>query len=385
MKNSRRLFLFAALLLAAASGFFVSELMHRPPSFDLGEIEFPNALRESANMPVIEVLFVTNRKPVEGKSKADAVFGNDNDNELHYGRAEVRIPATFSIGDTQNPEIPREMINEELAIVEKAEIISEPEFRALLAQRMAGQEQDGATVFVHGIATSLDSSLRLAGALQFSLNLRQPMILFSWPTQPSLSIDSYRRSQEQVDASAAALEKFLEPYRQSRFDLLAYSLGCKVVCRTFDLLMKNDLWCKTETELPNVILAAPDVDPKDFDRAFVGELGALADRTTVYVARNDHALVISELLNNRPRLGAAVTPETAVTQLVDQNAGDNSRVEIVDATFVNNARISHRYFYQSRAVFSDLYNLLRNNLPARERQLLQHQRAREANYWIIPP
>jgi hypothetical protein len=80
-----------------------------------------------------------------------------------------------------------------------------------------------------------------------------------------------------------------------------------------------------------------------------------------------------------------VTPETAVTQLVDQNAGDNSRVEIVDATFVNNARISHRYFYQSRAVFSDLYNLLRNNLPARERQLLQHQRAREANYWIIPP
>jgi esterase/lipase superfamily enzyme len=211
------------------------------------------------------------------------------------------------------------------------------------------------------------------------------MILFSWPTQPSLSIDSYRRSKEQVDASAAALEKFLEPYRQSRFDLLAYSLGCKVVCRTFDLLMKNDLWCKTETELPNVILAAPDVDPKDFDRAFVGELGALADRTTVYVARNDHALVISELLNNRPRLGAAVTPETAVTQLVDQNAGDNSRVEIVDATFVNNARISHRYFYQSRAVFSDLYNLLRNNLPARERQLLQHQRAREANYWIIPP
>ena len=385
MKKSRRLFWFAALLLAAASGFFVSELIHRPPSFDLGEIEFPNALRESANMPVIEVLFVTNRKPVEGKSKADAVFGNDNDNELHYGRAEVRIPATFSIGDTQNPEIPREMINEELAIVEKAEIISEPEFRALLAQRMAGQEHDGATVFVHGIATSLDSSLRLAGALQFSLNLRQPMILFSWPTQPSLSIDSYRRSKEQVDASAAALEKFLEPYRQSRFDLLAYSLGCKVVCRTFDLLMKNDLWCKTGTELPNVILAAPDVDPQNFDRAFVGELGALADRTTVYVARNDHVLVLSELLNSRPRLGAAMTPETAVTQLVDLNAGDNSRVEIVDATFVNNVRTSHRYFYQSRAVFSDLYNLLRNNLPARERQLLRHQRAREANYWIIPP
>lgn len=369
----------------AGAGFLAANLLDRPPSFDLGEIEFPNALRESANMPVIEVLFVTNRKPVEGKAKADAVFGSDNDNKLHYGRAEVRIPATFTIGDSQNPEIPRETLNEERAIVEKIEIISEPEFRALLEQRMAGQEHYGATVFVHGIATTLDSSLRLAGALEFSLNLRRPMIVFSWPTQPSLSIDGYRRSKEQVDAAAGALEKFLEPYRQSRFDLLGYSLGCKVVCRAFDRLLLNDLWSGAETELPNVILAAPDVDPQDFNRAFVGEMESLADRTTVYVARNDHALVISELLNSRPRLGAAMTPETAVTQLVDLNAGDNSRVEIIDATFVNNVRTSHRYFYQSRAVFSDLYNLLRNNLPAHERQLLRHERAREANYWIIPP
>jgi esterase/lipase superfamily enzyme len=383
MKTPRHLILSVVLFSAAAAGFWVGDFLHRPPVFDLSEIEFPRALRESENMPVVEVLFATNRKPDEGQSAG--VFGNESDTTIHYGRAEVRIPATHTIADVQQPETQRVLIDERRATVEKVEVLTEPEFRALLAQRMAGQEQDGATLFVHGMNNSFDSALRQAGALQFGLNLRQPMIVFAWPTQPALSIDGYRRSQAQVEGAAAALDKFLEPYRQSRFDLLAHSLGCKVVCRAFDRLMNNELWSKTETELPNVILAAPDVDPNDFTKAFLSDAEALADRTTIYVARNDSALVMSDILNGVPRLGGAVRPETAVTELVDMTAGDNSRVEIVDATFVNSARTSHGYFYQSRPVFSDLHNLLRNDLPASERQLLRHEKARDANYWIIPP
>ena len=29
--------------------------------------------------------------------------------------------------------------------------------------------------------------------------------------------------------------------------------------------------------------------------------------------------------------------------------------------------------------------LLRNDVPAHQRQLLRHEKAREANYWVIPP
>lgn len=372
-----------ALLLLSMAGFLFSDFLNRPPPFDLSEIEFPRALRESRNMPVVEVLFVTNRMPAETKN--GAAFGPDADGILHFGRAEVRIPEAHTIADVQHPEIQRGSMDMRRATIEKAELMDEKAFRALLAQRMAGQEKDGATLFVHGINNSFDSALRQGGTLQFGLNLRQPMIVFSWPTQSSLSIDGYRRSQEQVDASAVALEKFLEPFRQSRFDLLAHSLGCKVVCRTFARLMNNELWSETQTELPNVILAAPDVDPNDFTKAFLSEAEVLADRTTIYVARNDRALVMSDLLNGGPRLGGATTPEVAVTELLNLTAGDNSRVEIVDATFVNSTLTSHGYFYQSRPVFSDLHNLLRNDLPASERQLLRHEKARDANYWIIPP
>ena len=343
MKRPRRLIGLGVLLITAVAGFGVSEALHRPPTFNLSGIEFPYALHQSHGMPVIEVLFVTNRRPLPGRN--DGVFGNERDDTLHYGRAEVRIPTSHTIADVQRPDIP----------------------------------------FVHGINNSFDSAVREGGSLQFGLNLRRPIIVFSWPTLPGVSIDSYRSSQAQVDASARALEMFLEPYRRSHFNLVAHSLGSKVVCQTFRRLIRNTLWNTHQTELPNVILAAPDVGTDTFTGAFLSEAKAVADRTTIYVASNDHALVMSEILNGRSRLATSITPEYAVRTLVDMTAGDNSRVEILDAKFVNNARTAHGYYYQSRAVFADFYNLIRNNLPAHQRNLLRAKNAQKANYWIIPP
>ena len=85
MKKPRRFFWFAALVLAAGAGFLAGDFLDRPPSFDLSEIEFPRALRQSGNMPVVEVLFVTNRRPAEGGK--GGVFGDEPDGTLHYGRA----------------------------------------------------------------------------------------------------------------------------------------------------------------------------------------------------------------------------------------------------------------------------------------------------------
>lgn len=381
MKKFARFGWIPMVLLAAVAGFFASEYLHRPPAFDLRAIEYRGALRESGDMPVLEVFFATNRNPCGENNAPD--FGSDLHDTLHFGRAEIRIPSAFRIGDTQRPDLPRATTDEDYATVEKVEMLSESGFRALLAERMAGQEYAGARIFVPGLNHSFDSGLRQAAALQFGLNLHQPMILFSWPAQPSISLDGYRRSEDNVDASALALEKLLEPYGESRIDLLAHSLGCRVVCRAFRGLMSNDLWSRAEPSLPNVVLAAPDVDAADFTQAFLNEVQTLAGRTTVYVARNDGVLIISDYLHDSLRLGDNATSQTAVEAAL--TAGNNSRVEIIDASFVNNDFTSHSYFYQNRAVFADLYNLLRNDVPAHQRQLLRHEKAREANYWVIPP
>jgi len=383
MKRPHRLIKLGMLLITAVAGFGVSEALQRPPTFNLSGIEFPYALRQNHGMPVVEVLFVTNRKPLPGRN--DGMFGNEQDDTLHYGRAEVRIPASHTISDSQDPDIPRGLIDEAHATILKVDLMSESSFQSNLKRRMAGHEKDGATVFVHGINNSFDSAVREGGSLQFALNLRRPVIVFSWPTLPGIRIDSYRSSQAQVEASAGALETFLEPHRRSHFNLVSHSLGSKVVCRAFKRLIRNTLWNTQETELPNVILAAPDVDADTFTGAFLSEAKAIAARTTIYVASNDHALAVSDILNGRPRLATSITPENAVRTLVDMTAGDNSFVEIIDAKFVNNTRTSHGYYYQSRAVFADLYNLIRNNLSAFQRNLLRDRNARKANYWTIPP
>ena len=119
MKRPHRLIKLGVLLITAVAGFGVSEALQRPPTFHLSGIEFPYALRQNHGMPVVEVLFVTNRKPVPGRN--DGIFGNEQDDTLHYGRAEVRIPARHTISDTQDPDIPRGLIDEAHATLLKVE------------------------------------------------------------------------------------------------------------------------------------------------------------------------------------------------------------------------------------------------------------------------
>jgi esterase/lipase superfamily enzyme len=127
------------------------------------------------------------------------------------------------------------------------------------------------------------------------------------------------------------------------------------------------------------------VGKEDFKSVFLTPGGAASRHTTVYVARNDKALVFSSILNGNSRAGTGIDPSTPVEELFDENGGDAAPVEIVDATFVNNAHTSHGYFYQNRAALADLQTLLRHDLPASQRQLLRHEKAKHANYWIIPP
>ena len=63
MKKFARFGWIPMVLLAAVAGFFASEYLHRPPAFDLRAIEYRGALRESSDMPVLEVFFATNRNP----------------------------------------------------------------------------------------------------------------------------------------------------------------------------------------------------------------------------------------------------------------------------------------------------------------------------------
>lgn len=379
LKKILRTAVVAALLFGL--GFALSEWLATSPRFDLSQIEFPRALREENNMPVLEIFFATNRARVEGGEE----FSSKAAESLSYGIAEVRIPEHFRMTDVQRPEISRGFSDPDRACILRVRSLTAGEFQTKLRERLTQSGEARATLFVHGIQNTFDSAIRQAGTLAFGLNLPQPMVVFSWATDPGLSPAAYSRCREQVPAAAEALTRFLQTEGASNFDILAHSLGCKVVCRALTQTDSESSPAPPVDPLPNVILVAPDVDKEDFGEVFLTPGGTAVRHTTVYVARNDKALVFSALLNGAPRAGSGINPATHVEALFEENAGNSSPVEIVDATFVNNAHTSHGYFYQNRAALADLQNLLRNDLPACQRQLLRHERAKHANYWIIPP
>lgn len=364
-----------------ALGYGVAEWFSSAPRFDLRQIEFARAVREVGDMPVVEIFFATNRQA----DSCGTHFSGEAAMTLSYGVAEVRIPERFRLTDVQRPEIPRGESASVSASILSVRPLAAAEFHRLLHDSMSRTGSAQATLFVHGIQNSFDSALRQAGALAFGLNLRQPMVLFSWTTDPGLSPSAYARCRMQVPAAAQALKDFLRFEGPGDFDILAHSLGCKVVCQALAEAGAGDSRAKTGDSLANVILVAPDVDKDDFESVVLSPGMASSHHTTVYVARNDSALVLSSFLNGSPRAGAGISPSTNVETLFNDQGGDASRVEIIDATFVNTARTSHGYFYQNRAALADLQNLLRNDLPACQRQLLRHEKARHGNYWIIPP
>lgn len=379
--------IFAAILTAGIYlGAKVALYITTTPECNLSDIEFAYAVGQEERMPIVEVFFVTSRKLL---SEQDVTFADEDGERLYFGVAKVRIPAGLRIGDIQVPEIARHQVDEQHATISELKLLSEDEFYGVLSHRLQGSNAKSINLLVHGVNHTFDSSVRQAGTLTFDLNMSFPLVLYSWPTGPGVMPGTYKRDRAAVTGAAQGLDLFLERFQDHihprKINILAHSLGCKVVCETFDLLVKKEKWSDAETEMANVVLAAPDVDKDDFDKTFIKEVASLAGRVTVYVASNDGVLVLSSFLNGADRAGVREQQQFAIEELVTKDAKELPRIQIIDATFVNNALTQHSYYYQSRPAFSDVYNLLRNDLPAEDRHVLRHEMAKDANYWIIPP
>jgi esterase/lipase superfamily enzyme len=369
----------AALLLAAAGGAVLALRLSLPPPSNLRNVQFPFAVGEETGMPVVELFYATNRQPATVPGR----FGDAPAPVLRYGRAHLRIPAGFRIDDAQIPELPRGVIDERRISVLSVEPLDEPTFFAAIRERLAAGAV-AVNLAVQGIHNSFDSTLRQAAAFEVSLNQRQVTIAFAWPTSSSLL--DYRTDEARVPAAAAAFASFLRAIEaqlgQARLDVIAHSLGCRVVCDAFGALIRDPAFKDSDPELANVVFAAPDVARRHFD-ALVEIAAALARRVTVYVARNDGVLVFASLLDGDPSAGDEAAKEIARTFRAE--AAELSHIQVVDATFVNASQSRHSYYYQSRAVFDDIADLLRHDLPAERRHLRSHDAAGRSNYWVIPP
>lgn len=301
-------------------------------------------------------------------------YGNQR-GELEMGTCQVSIPRSHERGELERPSIFRFQLQEDAAQhVVLLNVTQQPEedfFRAL-ATRVAASKKKEALVFVHGFNVTFEAAARRTAQLAYDLKFDGAPIFFSWPSQGGLL--QYTVDETNVAWSAPHLKDFLlavaEHSGASAVNLVAHSMGNRALTAALQTLAYE---IKGQAPLfREVVLTAPDIDADVFRRDLAPAVVKMANRVTLYASSNDEALRISKQIHGYPRAGDS-GPNLIVVPGVDT----------IDVSSVDTSLLGHSYYGSNDSVLADLFDLLVESKPARERHRLRSVAIGQLSYWVF--
>jgi len=129
----------------------------------------------------------------------------------------------------------------------------------------------------------------------------------------------------------------------------------------------------SQSKFKEIILAAPDVDA-DIFRQLASAITSQCQRVTLYASSADVALNASFRFHHFSRAG-----ESGERIVVLPG------VDTIDATKVDTGLLGHSYYGDNRSVLSDLFSLVRYDLPPEQRFGLIRHTLRQEVYWAFVP
>jgi esterase/lipase superfamily enzyme len=217
--------------------------------------------------------------------------------------------------------------------------------------------------------------------ISYLLDIDTPVVVFDWPANQGVNLRGYLSSHKIARTSGADLGKFvesvIEQLRPDNLWLVAMSMGSQVVCDAFDYMSVQASLNDDDKEIAHVVLAAPDVAQDEFDRQFSGQIGRLTKHVTVYVSSTDQALLLSNWVNRRSRVGR--TPKAQpddveqpqfvqAYRLLRLQAKGSKEINVVDVTPINRHRNRHNFLTDDSEFLDELYlRLLRPEDPTSRR------------------
>lgn len=259
---------------------------------------------------------------------------------------------------------------------------------AALRERLVANAAD-LVLMLHGYACDFANALSNAAEIKDAYGTKSVPIetaIFAWPADgtvvPFLSYASDRDdARSSAKAIARALQRFLAylaeiqaraqaqlrrgerpdpPLCRARIHLVAHSMGNYALRNALQALISDYGGRSLPRVLDSVFLMAADEDNDAFEQATkLARLPELAERVHVYFARNDQALVISDVSKANPdRLGA--TGPRTLTSLPQ-------KVTLVDCTDVSSTDsvtdANHQYYRKRAEVIADVRQVLAGRPP----------------------
>ncbi|MEM9605431.1 MAG: alpha/beta hydrolase [Pseudomonadota bacterium] len=158
------------------------------------------------------------------------------------------------------------------------------------------------TLYVHGYNEGFSRACRRATQLKHALDRAHRMLLFTWPSDGNPA----RYTHDETDAGwseaglADAIEQMAATWGHGGFDVIAHSLGSRVVMRAAAAFGYRA--ADNNPIIHQLVFVAPDVDAGLFSHKSAA-VRLAAGRVSVIANDQDLPLMLSEELHGAPRLG----------------------------------------------------------------------------------
>ncbi len=301
----------------------------------------------------------------------------DGKHALERGYCWVSVPVKVheqGSGELEEPGLfELRALPEKHFILQRVEQADRESFLENLRNDIQNSGPKHAFVFIHGYNVLFREAALRTAQLRYDLNFDGPAAFFSWPSNGSLL--NYATDEETVSLTerSGVLHEFLTDFitetGAESIHLIAHSMGNRLLTRTFDKLpdARNSQGQKMINQL---IMAAPDVNPKEF-MLLSDQIRKLTRARTLYASEKDIALIGSEVLrmSTYTRLGQGGDSRVVVdgVQTIDASGLDREMFDL-----------GHSY-YVHPMVMQDLKHLL----TARDISLMRPWLMSVDNYWIF--
>ncbi|WP_439109372.1 alpha/beta hydrolase [Lentibacter sp.] len=272
----------------------------------LAACERPQATGFSTPVPeaTVETLFIATMR-TEGQR--GQMFGEKRSETMSYVQAEISIPARHELGKIERATGVIDA-SRHFAPLSAKDLADAPALAKQLGKTRRKADEP-LLIYVHGYNNTLeDAAFRLA-QIQHDFELKNPALLFSWPSAGDPLGYAYDR--DSVLFARTDFARLLEDLNragQRRVIILAHSMGSYLV---MEALRQMALQGKTKEiqSLEAVVLMSPDIDPDVFRRQAT-EIGRLPRPFIIMTTQRDRVLNVAGLLTGRKeRLGRIQSAE----------------------------------------------------------------------------
>lgn len=305
------------LLLVATLMLLVTGCVSRPSE----EVLTPRVLKQPPAQEVT-VLAATNRKL---RSRDDGPLGRRSDN-LSFEQYRFSVPANRPAASisypTASPDPRRQFV------VTDHRDLTPSQFSAEIERTV---DDDGTVgVFVHGYNYSHQEALFRTAQLGADGKTLPPPILFSWPSQASLT--GYVADKDEALASRTELTRLLVLISRTRgvkhIVLFAHSMGSLLAIEAVRQLELEKQ--SSTTRKLDIVLAAADIDV-DLFLSQLNDIGRLPRPITLLVSKQDKVLGVSSFLGReRPRVGRSDVDDARVVAVAEAH-----NLRLVDITGIS--------------------------------------------------